>query len=127
MVGPAAHIVVWRRIELSRNVSFLWTRIVFDWSCLRGAFALKTQSSVRVSNIKLNITGRNFAQRGFHPARNPSAGRCTVPPFWTRVSAGMKFPLGRDSSGNMSMDTHSALQGAGRATITITAEEMAGC
>ena len=49
---------------------------------------------------------RNAAQRGFHPTGNPSSGWFMVPPavaaspavpFSTRVSAGMKPPLGRDS------------------------------
>ena len=51
-----------------------------------------------------NITGRNAAQRRFHPTRNASTGWFKVlpaVPFSTRVSAGMKHPLGRDSSGNI--------------------------
>ena len=53
------------------------------------------------------VTGRNADQRGFHPTRSPSTGRFKVPPavpllpavpLCTRVSAGMKPALGRDSS-----------------------------
>ena len=54
--------------------------------------------------------GRNAAQWGFHPTRNPSTGRCKVPPpvplspampARTRISARMKPPMGRDSPVNI--------------------------
>ena len=56
-----------------------------------------------------HVTGRN-AQRGFQPTRNPSTGWFRVPPavslspavpFCTRACAGMKPPMGRDSSVNV--------------------------
>ena len=62
------------------------------------------QSGVRVGRIGVDVrvTGRNAAQRGFHPTRKHSTGWFKVPPavplspamlFSTRVSAGMKPPL----------------------------------
>ena len=60
------------------------------------------------------VTGRNAAQWGFHPTRNPSTGWYKVPPAVplspavpgsTRVSASMKPPMGRDSSVNMAPGT----------------------
>ena len=63
--------------------------------------------------------GRNAAQRGFHPCRNPSTGWFKVPPavplspavpFSTRFSAGMNPPMGRDSSVNiLNTSRHKAL------------------
>ena len=53
------------------------------------------------------VTGRNAAQRGFHPTRKPSINWFKVPPevpltpavpFSSRVSAGINPPLGRVSS-----------------------------
>ena len=47
------------------------------------------------------ITGRNAAQRGFHPTRKPSTDWSKVSPAvpsCTRISTGMKPPLGGDSS-----------------------------
>ena len=74
--------------------------------------ALTVLKSLTVYGLLLSedITGRNAAQRWFHPTRSPSTGWCTFPaavpfpppvPFSTRVPAGMKPPLGRDSSVNM--------------------------
>ena len=57
-------------------------------------------------HARCDIVGRNAAQRGFHPIRNPSTGWCKVSsavpltpavPFCTRVSARIKPLLGRDS------------------------------
>ena len=79
---------------------------------------------------RLHVTGRNAAQRGFHPARKPSTGWCKVPPavllspavaFCTRVSAGMKPCLGRDSSENVPLIRAMQLERPWRASAYLVA------
>ena len=96
-------------------------------NCSRGRGALGARFTKQLRTLKQNtslfeantskgvcvvccVTGRNAVQNGFHPTRKPSTGLIKIAPavplspavsFCTRVSAGMKDRLGRDSSMNV--------------------------